>query len=264
MTLRRADRGKLRVYEWPQPGESYTIGVDVSEGKIRDATNKLASLLTQGKQTPDRSAICVLNTRTLNQAACYVSLEVPAIFAHKVYGVCKIYTNHFVAVEANGPGLAVIQELEIKGIRKLLQRTTYDKVNRVQTLMKGFKTTAASREPLIRNFYESVLADDGVRLNDTETIQEFLTIKYNNNGKPEAAPGCYDDLGFATMIALEARRLWYRPKPYQELKYTGLPMQDRRVWEQLDKMTESRETKEFGVDSILNSESAEINTDELF
>jgi len=212
--------------------------------------SSLSDQLLQGKHTPDLSTICVLNCTTLHQALAYSSLELPDVFAKKVYGVCQLYKNHILAIEANMVGIAVINQCESLGERKFYNRRVYDKTNRTYSNMKGFKTTSSSREQIINQFRISLQEENGVVLNDSETISQFLTMKYNNNGKPEASPGCYDDEAFAAMIAFEARRAFYRPQIIGEPKYRNLPAYERKLWQQMDRLDETSKKEEDDLDSL--------------
>jgi len=228
------------------------MGVDVAEGKIRDAGHDLASILV--KQLPDFSAISILNCRSLNQAGAYASLEPPAVFARKVL-VLAIAYKALAVIEANGPGLAVIQAMENYRYRHLYTRSVFDRTNKTWTNHKGFKTTSLSRDILIRLFQDAMGDEGGMWIKDGRTLEEMRAFRYNKFGKAEAPSGCKDDLVFASMLALEGRRKHFRPEQIPAaVRYQGHPDREHWEWHQafIDDKTKERQNSAGGLD--LNDE----------
>lgn len=243
---RATKRGRLRIYREFDPDHSYAIGVDVSEGKIRDVSNDLAAITSAS--TPDYSVAVVLDCDANETAAVYATLEPPREFAEKIMLLYRLYKKPVTVVEANGPGLAVIMKLEELGLDNFYMREVFDKVNQIWSHHKGFRTTQTTRATLISNLQESLRDEDGVTIFDRDVWDELRSFVFTQRGREEAAPGCKDDRVFALMLALWGRKSSWTPKPLAQRKTEKHP--DAWVWKDLKRRARKQKEDDDADDSF--------------
>ena len=180
----------LHTHLPPTRGKRYAIGVDCASGS----------------PTGDRSTAVVLDvTDPLNirTAASYATRMAPTAFGVQVARLSRDYFRALVCVERNaGYGLTVLDTLRQAGI-PLYRRKVMDKVAKTYTEEYGWNTTANTRPLLLSALQNAV--DQRVYIPDDPRIEsEFNSFRYNDANKPEATPGCHDDLVFACALALQA------------------------------------------------------------
>ena len=230
MVLNPDLRAKTKIWQYPEEGRSYTIGVDVAEGIIREARNDLAVLSVA--QLPDFSVAFVLCNETNEQVATLRCLEDTVKFSKRTMALYLMYFEPVLVVEANGPGIAVLNALEMLGARHFYYRFVPDKTTNMFAKKKGFRTTQNTRELLIKDAIESITDEDGIRVVGKNALTEMKSFVRNRNGKAEAAPGAKDDEVFAMMLAIQGRKQHWRKKVEETPKYQGHP--DGWVWRKFD------------------------------
>jgi hypothetical protein len=188
--------GVFVMWEEPQPGAAYTIGVDPSWGLGRGG---------------DRSAIHVLRNGTLQrpdeQVGEFVSED---LNVHELIPICyllgNLYSNDgaeaLMTVEVN-MGEEIVYDLQMKyNYGNIFVRKSYDHAQRVITPRKGWLTTPRTRPRLISKAMQYV-KQDWWGINSPWLVNELQTIEKNDeNQKIMAARGCHDDLFMAGAIAL--------------------------------------------------------------
>jgi len=181
--LREHDRGRLWVWHEPQKGHRYRMGVDVAEGKGQDY-----------------SAIEVFDETTMEQVAEWMDNTVdPISFARIVVAIAKWYSNATVAIEINGPGLATQNEAK-RFYYNFYFHQYIDRFTNRRTDKLGWLTTPTFKRYLL-SYMEHVI-DHGVwKLNSSRLVGQLMTYIHSGD-LAEAAPGCFDDLVMACMIAL--------------------------------------------------------------
>jgi hypothetical protein len=188
--------GKVVMWEPPQVGVTYTVGVDPAYGLGAGA---------------DRSAIHVLRNGTVQlpdiQVAEFCSED---LNVHELANVCYMLGNLYMSggrealmsVETN-IGEDIIYALRTKyNYGNIYVRKTYDSIRNVATTKLGWKTTVATRPKLISKTLQYV-KQGWWDLSSPWLINEMQTIeKKDEEAKIQAASGTHDDLYMAAAIAL--------------------------------------------------------------
>lgn len=194
----RAFKGKdeefmgWRIYQKPKPLHKYAIGVDVAEGKGKDA-----------------SCAQVIDCNTGELVANYWS---PAIdednYAAEIYKAGYYYNRARVIVEENNSGHAVITNLSgaySNSLRYpyLYKRLEYDQYTKKKTKRIGWRTTGGNKGILISNL-RAALRDGELVVRDKHTINELSTFVVDEKtGKLGAKGSARDDRIMALALAWE-------------------------------------------------------------
>jgi hypothetical protein len=192
-------RGAMVVYDLPKANHTYVMGVDVAEGK--DASDIL------GSEDPDYSVACILDRQTGAQVAKIRCRMFPAAFAEYCQAAARFYNWAFMAPEANGPGIAFIEQLLRDDwppaliLHRERQADEQFALGDNAILSKlGFRTSAVSRVQLLSR-HDQNIREFGVFIRDPITLAEHQSFVIKANGKAEAADGCHDDEVFACALA---------------------------------------------------------------
>lgn len=184
------DKGNiLEVYELPQRGKRYVIGVDVA----------------QGLPEKDNSIACVIEEQSAKQVAELVGSSVDvSTFAEQVNCLGRWYNNAYIVPERNNDGKAFITSmLHVWKYAKLYKHSEDNEY--------GWPENVRTRPILIQKGQDAVkeIVDT---INSKNLIEECLTFVRNSRGKPEAAGkgtkgGKKDDRVFAWMLAIMGREI---------------------------------------------------------
>lgn len=177
--------GPLTIYERPQKGYPYVIGGDIAEGGH------------------DYSVGQVRNNITWNQAAIWRDRTDTDLYAKQMYCLGKFYNNALIGIETNFD-LHPVKELDRLGYTHQYKREVIDEISKVKQHKHGFQTTKVTR-PVIISKHVTLARENINTFNDAQTLEEMLTFVRNEQGKPEAQAGKYDDCIMADAIALEIR-----------------------------------------------------------
>ncbi len=194
--------GYLKIYEHPQPGFPYVIGGDVAEG----GTNF--------------SVLSVRNNVTLNQAAVWRGQTDTDLYAKQAYCLGKHYNTALLSIEANFD-LHSVKELERLNYPKQYIREAVDSFTGKTLPKYGFLTTKASR-PLIIGKHVAFARENMELFNDEVTLSEMLTFVRDENGRPAAQAGKFDDAVMADAICLGSR-------DQQTLEIEAAPVQKKEL-----------------------------------
>jgi hypothetical protein len=179
------DKGFITIWEPPQPGATYVIGADTS----------------QGLSTGDRSAATVWNTKTWKQAAKWHGHIDPDLFADQLAEMGKYYNKALLAVEINNHGFTTMNKLKNLNYLNIFQMERYDEsVDKIGRAL-GFRTDKKTK-PLIIDHMAQSIREQLIDTKDKELISECLTYIREEDGGTNAQEGCYDDLVMASAIAL--------------------------------------------------------------
>src|SRR5512146_50914 len=194
-----------------QPPHRYVIGVDVASGKSFDYT-----------------AMQVVCVETFEQVARFQGKLDPDQAAVEAYRLGRIYNDALIVPEITGGwGFSLEQELKRLRYPKIYTRRVLDRLTKRWTDKTGWDTTVRMRAHMLDTL-ERVLREKELGLYDLATINELGTFVMNDNGKPEAQPGCNDDLVTSLAVAVtvavdqprQLRRI--REKPHQpQIAVTG-------------------------------------------
>jgi hypothetical protein len=189
-----SDPSPLKLWDLPEPGEKFVIGVDVSEGKIEQTTT--------GKEN-DYSVIDVTRVRDLKTVARWRGHIDPDLLGGVTYAIGTFYNTALVAVEINNHGLTVVQSLRNKFYRNLYKRETSEE-NQFQerTALMGWRTDRKTKKVIINNLVHAIRDSDILDL-DILFIRECMTYVKDDQGFTNAQEGRFDDTVMAKAIALK-------------------------------------------------------------
>lgn len=195
--------GPLWVYELPEDGEEYVIGLDAAEGKIRERSY---GAWDPGRSQPDFNAMSVCRVSDGIEAASYLSHFAPGILAEDAFALGRFYRDALIVPEINGPGFAVLEALRDQGYPRLYVTRIWNHLERAYHKTYGWRTTPSTRPILIRDLQDDLRSGScGVRCR--RTAQHLAAMRKDSQGKDQAPPGGHDDLAFARALALQGRRL---------------------------------------------------------
>lgn len=179
------ENGWLTVYEEPQPGVPYVIGGDIAEGGI------------------DWSTGYVINNLTGKQVAMWRGHTDTDLYALEMFKLGHWYNEALVAIEVNFDRHPV-KMLQRWGYYHQYKREKIDDISGKKEYKFGWVTSSMNRGPLIAGFV-AVARDNLDCIVDLTTLGEMLTFVRNEDGKPEALAGKFDDCVLAGAIAYKAR-----------------------------------------------------------
>jgi hypothetical protein len=179
------ERGKLWVWEEPQKGKFYTVGIDIASGRAGDY-----------------SAIQVL--QSMRQVASYRGKLAPDELADVASWIGKVYNNALLIPERNGIGLATVL--------KLINDLHYSNVYTYQRLDTttgsvsndyGFTTTGKSRAAILEEVSARIRRGE-LEVKDERTLSEMESFVFADESgkKAEAASGANDDMVMALALAV--------------------------------------------------------------
>jgi hypothetical protein len=191
------DPTPLKVWELPLKEETYTIAVDVSEGKsIESSDNKENdySVADVQRVTPDG-----LN-KTVARWRGHID---PDLLGDVVYALGMFYNTALVGVEINNQGLVTVQSLRNKFYHNLYMReTSEENLFQERTSKMGFRTDKKTKPKIIQNLVTAIREGDIVDT-DVVFIRECLTYVRDDQGFTNAQVGTFDDTVIAKAINLE-------------------------------------------------------------
>lgn len=182
--------------EWPDsvpPDErvdgAYVVAVDAAGGE--------ANTFTQG----DFHCVQVFDHRTREQVAVHESRMDIALLPLWVLTIAIYYNKAWVAVEVQGPGIAVVDPLQ-KTYRypKMYRRRRVDRVRDVVEDKPGWSTDQVTK-PVMEATFGAALQSDTHGIRDIRTARQLSTYIINEKGKHEAQQGEHDDRLVTAMIA---------------------------------------------------------------
>lgn len=235
--------GSLKIWDHPQDGIDYVIGVDSAENKRRDRTAvERRTKFTYADQRPDYSAAVVLELQTAEHVATWHGYCPPDEFSTIVAALGFYYNTAFVVPEINGPGFAIVSRLS-DTIRypNLYRSTAFNVLDRDPLAPSwGFRTDAHTRPILMTRVHELV---NSVALftRDRDLISELRTMEFDDNGVARARGKNKDDRVFALALALQGRHQLMNQTGGMHSEMKNRPSTfDGQVWERV------REKQEHG------------------
>jgi hypothetical protein len=166
-------------------GHRYVMGIDVSSGGSKDY-----------------SAIIVMDVEDWAVAARFQGKLTPTELAEEAYRLGRVYNNALAVPEITGGyGFTVDQELKRFRYPSPYTRRRLDRLTKKWTDITGWDTTVKTRAHMLDTL-DRVLREGELDLADLATVNELATFVRGDSGKPEAQPGCNDDLVMALAIAV--------------------------------------------------------------
>ena len=184
------EEGLLEVWQPPSRKKKYIIGADVAGGVGGDYS--VAVVMTQ-----DREVVAVYRNNRID----------PVLFGSILYYIGRWYNNCLLACESNAIGLATIQQLFSMNYPSLYQQRKTANVQVANDVNSfGFRTTAATKAPIISNL-QSMIKDFDINIPSQLVLDELRNyILVGDNNKMTAAAGHHDDTVMALAIACEVYR----------------------------------------------------------
>lgn len=190
MTIGAED--EIWVWEQPQEGHQYIMGVDVSRGDGEDS-----------------STIVIVDFTTMEQVMEYQGKIQPDLLAQIVEEYGELYKAYTVVDVTGGMGVSTVLKLLEFDYKRLHYDTpngkilnqrqrelaNYDKDNKIP----GFHATSV-RLPMISNL-EFKIRTNAIKVRSTRMISEMKTFVYRN-GRPDHMEGYHDDLLMAMAMCL--------------------------------------------------------------
>lgn len=184
----------LKVWELPEKGVKYVIGVDVSEGKLN---------IESSKKQNDYSVVDVMRIDTLKTVARWRGHIDPDLLGSVVFKIGTFYNKALVGVEVNNHGLTTVQSLRNKNYMNLYMRKTSEEQSfQTRTSLMGFRTDRKTKPIIINNLVQAIRDGDIIDL-DIVFIRECMTYVRDDDGHTNAQSGQFDDTVMAKAIALK-------------------------------------------------------------
>ena len=165
----------FRVWEPPQPGHTYIVGADTSDGIIDG----------------DYSAAEVYDRTVSTQVAELYGKIDQTSFAEELAKLGLYYNKALIAVEDNNRGLMTLLALKALYTNLFLRRIE-GTLDRRFSKKLGFHTSSKTR-PLLFSTLETAIYRGTVKIHSPELLQEALTCIRDKTGKPTTPPGKHDD-----------------------------------------------------------------------
>lgn len=196
----------LKIFVPPVPGRQYVIGADTGSGVVVNGEG-------------DYSSADVLDVVTGEQVAHLHMLAETSTYAQELRLLAMYYNDAFIAVEADGHGLAVLGWLRDQGYTNLYRRRVYDKLNNIWVDKLGWSTTPRTKKFIIDNL-RADFYNGSIIINCKETLEEMSTFVKHADKKDYigAINGAHDDRVMSLAIANQVRREYSQlvGKPLQE------------------------------------------------
>ena len=184
------------------PEHRYLVAIDAASGRGRDYT-----------------AMQVIDVDTFEQVAEWHGKVETGVAAEIAYRLGRIYNNALVVTELTGGwGVPIDQVLKRFRYPRIYTRKIIDRLSQKYTDRTGFDTTVHTRN-LVLEALDTAIREHSIIINSLRTVRELGTFVYSEREKPEAQPGCNDDLVMALAIGVKVasdmprqlRRLKERP-----------------------------------------------------
>ena len=178
-------RGYLKIWQDPQDGVDYVIGIDVALG-VKDG---------------DYSVMEVIRKDTKEQVAEWHGHIDPDLLGAEAVFLGRYYNLALLAPEVNNHGIATVNAIRRYRYPRLYRRVVDDKTEARTTNTYGWSTTQVTK-PKIISMLTRVLRESATKIKSKAALSECLTYVVSEDGrKTEAQVGCHDDRVMALAIA---------------------------------------------------------------
>lgn len=196
-TVTRLNQKGVKFWRIPEPGNTFTVGVDPSDGTGSDY-GAIAVWTNKVKDIDD----------PIDKCAEYFGKLRPDELGDLAVEISKFYNNAFLGVENNM--LSCILHIATNtGYDNYYFTTRIDEKTLKRTKKLGWNTNSKTRDVMIDDFVQ-LYDEDNLKINSVLSFSEMRTFVRKENGKREHADGKFDDMLFADFIAIQMRK--YQPK----------------------------------------------------
>lgn len=181
---------ELKIWELPEEGKKYNIGIDPSDGTGADYS--------------------VIDVWTdTDQVAQLKIKENPKEVARLGCEIGYLYNTAYMGVENNKLSTILYVANEFKYPHFHYERVVDEKTGKKKKKI-GWNTNSKTRDLMIDDFL-ILFEDEELNIRSGLTISEMFTFVTKENGKREHANGKHDDALFAGFIAIQMRK-YNRPR----------------------------------------------------
>lgn len=188
--------GRMLVWEPPEPGEMYALGVDPGEGVGGD--NSVCQVIKVGTLKHPDIQVCEFACNFLD----------PIEFGEVVNNIGRWYSDPdgleaFCTIEINAScGDVMLNDMRNRlDYTNMFIRKHYDKINNIFTNLLGWSTNRASRPKMIARGIHAFSYGDLV-VNSEHVLREMQTFQRDGTiAKAKALSGKHDDRLMALLIA---------------------------------------------------------------
>lgn len=176
--------GYIRIYDVPRltkyciGGDTAGDGSDYFTGHVLDAKTGIQTAVLRHQFDADQ-------------------------YTRQMYCLGKYYRKALIGIEANFDSYPIM-ELTRLGYTEQYVREVQDTYTGRTERRYGFKTTSITRPMILSRLIEIVREHTGT-INDSDTLEELLTIVRNEKGRIEAPEGGHDDMMMGLAIAHQIR-----------------------------------------------------------
>lgn len=193
-TIEGIDPSPLKVWDMPDKGEKYVIGIDTSEG-IEKGNDE--------KRQGDYSVIDVTRVRDLKTVARWRGHIDPDLLGDEAVAIGSFYNYALIGPEINNHGLTTAQRIRNLFYRNLYQRESSEEEQfQERTSKMGWKTDRKTKPLMINELGKAIRESDIIDL-DIVFIRECMTYVRDDNGYTGAQENMFDDCVMAKAIALQ-------------------------------------------------------------
>lgn len=169
-----------------EPAHRYVLSIDASSGR-----------------GSDYSAIQIIDVDEFEQVAEWQGKLETGLVAEEAYRLGRIYNDAVIVPEITGGwGLAIDQVLKRYKYPRLYTRRVIDRLSQKHTDRTGWDTTTRTRMVILESL-ETAIREREFGLYSIRCINELGTFVYSDREKPEAQPGCNDDLVMSLAIGVK-------------------------------------------------------------
>lgn len=185
-------KGPLWVWEQPQPGLMYAMGVDTSAGSLKG----------------DPQVFSVIELESCRQVAEFRGWPSPEDFGGIVTRVSWLYNNADVGIETHPSphGLRVYDAAETYGCKTLYSQEVFDSMEGKWVMKKGWYSSERNKIVLIGRLATALR--DGIEIRSSRLLDEMRDAQLDDNEKIDRKSK--NDLIVAHGIALKIRETAYR------------------------------------------------------
>lgn len=218
LNLQPNEKGYVEIWKEPIPGEYYTIGADVAEGKIEG----------------DYSVATVLDKNCDIVAIWYGHID-PDLFGLELVKLGKLYNEAYLAIESNNHGLTTIKAVQREEYYNIYYSKIYDRFADTITQKVGWLTSIKSKPMMIDKLAEYI-REGHIGIKSKVFVMEMLTYIIEDKGTTNAQAGCHDDTVMSCAIALQAwlEGVGENYEPEESDKHTNTPKRKKDIGQEVD------------------------------
>jgi len=190
------------------------------QGNEQQAHRYVLSIDASSGRGEDYSAIQVLDVEEFEQVAEWQGKMETGLVSEEAYRIGRLYNDAIIVPETTGGwGLAVDQVLKRYRYPRLYTRRVIDRLSQQWTDRTGFDTSLRTRMMILETL-ETALRERELKLYSLRLVNELGTFVYSERDRPEAQPGCNDDLVLALAIGIHVMTgLPRQLKPQREERF---------------------------------------------